>query len=128
MVKKFITEEEFKDNLEMQIQLVPVIFGHLQDQGVTRDEELPIHFYFYTNAKAKAEQLFEHLRTRSKFRMQEPHKVKGTWSVIGRIEKCKIEVEILQKIVEGLSMIGYGFDCLFDGFEVEVLIEKKRNN
>ena len=46
---QFVTEKQFQNNGDKQVELAPQALNQLRELGVTADKELKLEFFFYSN-------------------------------------------------------------------------------
>ena len=115
--EQYISEIDFNDNCNMQLQLSPHVIEQLRDQGVVCDKELELEYFFYTNSEEKAKNLateISKLNYTVSFGVSEVSK--DRFLVTGWTTKMKMTDDVVNQWIEQMCELGYKFDCNFDGW------------
>ena len=117
---QFVSETDFNNNLDGQLEMTPQTLVQLRKLNVTEDKELKLEYFFYTNTAEKAEQLATEI---AKLNYTVEHGVsagdKNLFIVTGWTTKMKMEGDIVNQWTKQMCELGYQFDCEFDGWGTE---------
>jgi len=115
--KRFISEQQHKDNLDSQLSMSPQTVDQLRDYGVTEDKHLKLEYFFYTNTPVKAKNLSEELSSfgySSEFgdsANDDSIKVITGWT-----SPVSMSTEAVMAWTSKMCRLGYSHDCEFDGW------------
>lgn len=115
--KKFISEEQHKENLALQLSMSPETVDQLRNYGVTDDKSLKLEYFFYTNTGEKAEALSKELSAMgyaSEFgeSAQDTH----IQIVTGWTTPVLMSTDNVLEWTAAMCNLGYKHDCEFDGW------------
>jgi len=97
------------------------ILSELRKHGVTEDKSLKIEYFFYTNAKEKADALAEKIKELNYSVLVSSDASDNTlWVITGWTNKIKISEAELATWTKEMCEIGYYYDCDFDGWGTNV--------
>ncbi len=117
---KYVSEKDFKDNLQRQMMIYPKVLGELRNTGISEGAVLHLGFIFYTNKRSKAEQLHTDLLNKG-YEMYDVRKSVSNkkWMINGQTDPVKMDVATLSVWSKEMCEIGYQYDCFFDFWDVE---------
>lgn len=117
---QFVSEAEYNNNRDKQMQMTPETLEQLRNLGVTADKELKLEYFFYTNTAEKAKQLATEIENLN-YTVQ--HGVssgdKNLFIVTGWTTKMKMSDEVVKQWTKQMCELGYKYDCEFDGWGTE---------
>ena len=114
---QFVSETAFNRNLNKQMEGALQVLEQLRGLNVTKDKELKLEFFFYTNTEDKAAQLaneIEKLNYSVQYKLSASDK--KLFVITGWTTKVKMTGEIVKQWVKQMCELGYKFDCDFDGW------------
>ncbi|MBW8183483.1 ribonuclease E inhibitor RraB [Shewanella nanhaiensis] len=115
--KRFISEQQHKDNLDYQLSMSPQTVAQLREHGVTENKLLKLEYFFYTNASVKAKSLSEELSSlgySSEF--GESANDDNIKVITGWTSPISMSTEAVMKWTSKMCHLGYSHDCEFDGW------------
>ena len=114
---QFVTEKQFQNNAEMQVELAPQTLNQLRELGVTADKELKLEFFFYSNKIDKVEKLSDELnRMNYKVQFGQSESYKKLFISTGWTTKMKMDNGTVTSWTREMCELGFKFDCDFDGW------------
>jgi regulator of RNase E activity RraB len=114
---QFVSETAFKSNREKQIQMTPQTLEQLRALNISREKELKLEYFFYTNSEIKAKQLATEIK---KLNYSVEYGVtdddKNLFIITGWTTKMKMADEVVKQWTEQMCELGYKYDSDFDGW------------
>ncbi|MBT6050028.1 MAG: hypothetical protein HOG49_24790 [Candidatus Scalindua sp.] len=115
--KKFISEQQHRDNLTSQLTMSPQTVEQLRGYDVTDDKLLKLEYFFYTNTAEKAEALSNYLSGIGySTEFGEAAHDKKIQIITGWTSPILMVTEKVIEWTEEMCNIGYKNDCEFDGW------------
>jgi hypothetical protein len=119
--ERFVTEVAFLQNRGKQTSLVPQTLAQLRQHGVTEETELPLEFYFYTDAEPKAAKLTAALKEKGYAAEHKPAPHNRHLRVIaGSASPMKMQDRVVIAWAREMCELGYASDCEFDGWAAKL--------
>lgn len=114
---QFVSEEDFKNNLESQDSKVTRTLGVMSAFNLKAKEKLEIDFFFYTDTSEKAERFAAALKELDlESSWHKPINDRNLYSIICWTDKIDNDEELLTYWTKHLCQLGYKYDCEFDGW------------
>jgi regulator of RNase E activity RraB len=114
---QFVSESQFKDNLNRQVELAPETLNQLKNYGVTDDSELKLEFFFYSKSLDNAKKLADELKKLNYVvEFGKSAGDKKLFIITGWTTKMKMDDQAVQLWTKEMCELGYKFDCEFDGW------------
>lgn len=114
---QFVSEREFINNREKQLQMTPHTLKQLRDMDISEDMELKLEYFFYTNTREKAAKLAVEMESLN-YSVQ--HGVAAGNSkqfvITGWTTGIKMTEAMLKQWTKEMCELGYKFDCDLDGW------------
>src|SRR5687767_6654263 len=115
--ERFVSESQFRDNLNKQVELAPETLSQLKNYGTTDDSELKLEFFFYAKMLNNAEQLAGELKKLNyEVEFGKSAGDKKLFIITGWTTKMKMDDQTVQSWTKEMCELGYKFDCEFDGW------------
>ena len=114
---RYVSPQSFEQNLTRQTALSPKTLEQLRQLGVNADSALKLEYFFYTDAKAKAEPLAQKLRTLNYSVESRP--LAGDqklYLITGWTTPMRMDEETVTSWTEYMVRLGYEHDAEFDGW------------
>jgi regulator of RNase E activity RraB len=113
----FVSVSQFRDNLDRQGELASETLSQLKNYGATDDSELKLEFFFYSQSLDKAEQLADSLKKLDyEVEVRESAGDNNLFPITGWTTKMKMYDETVESWTKQMCVLGYEFDCDFDGW------------
>jgi hypothetical protein len=114
---RFITRTAL-DNKRPQLQQANIqIIGQLRQVGVSKDRELKLEYFFYTNTHEKAKELASALgQLYYSVKYGPSASNQSVFVITGWTNKIKMTDEDILNWVQQMCELGFKFDCDFDGW------------
>lgn len=117
MSDRFVSDLQYRENVEKQCAMSPATLAQLRQHGVTEDTELRLEFFFYTNAIPKMESLVNDLMGIGyEVECGESAAADGTYIVTGWTSKMRMSDDVVKAWTEKMCQIGFNHDTEFDGW------------
>ncbi len=113
-MEKFVSNEEFENNLALQLEMTPQTLIQLRKINITEKDELKLEYFFYTDNEENANNLsneFKKINYKSEVVFDNEEYLITGWSI-----KMKMSNEVVLEWTKQMCEIGYKFDCEFDGW------------
>lgn len=115
--ERYVSRESFERNLESQLKMTLQTLDQLRQHAVTRETQLELEFFFYTDSTTKAAELTTAL---SKIQYRVEHRPsapdKKLQVVIGWTVRMTMDDDTVLKWTKRMCEIGFEQDCEFDGW------------
>ena len=114
---RYVSEPAFRENLAKQTMMSPQTVAQLRKHGVTRDANLKLEFFFYTDNDAKGKSLDKSLQD-LQYTVECGPAAGDTRLVLvtGWTTPLKMSEEAVVAWTEKMCRLGYEHDCEFDGW------------
>jgi regulator of RNase E activity RraB len=114
---QFVTEKQFQNNADKQVELAPQTLNQLRELGVTADKELKLEFFFYSNTIDKVEKLSDELKEMNyEVQFGQSQGDKKLFISTGWTAKMKMDNGTVTSWTKEMCELGFKFDCDFDGW------------
>ena len=121
---QFVSEEDFKNNLESQDSKVTRTLGVMSAFNLKAKEKLEIDFFFYTDTSEKAERFAAALKELDfESSWYKPINDRNLYSITCWTDKIDNDEELLTYWTKHLCQLGYKYDCEFDGWGMVSYLE-----
>ena len=113
----FQTEESYAQNRARQLEMTPQTVAQLRKYDVTKESQLKLEYFFYTNTKEKAAVLAQKL-TDMDYTGSYDHSAsdKKQFVVTGWTSRMKMDDETVLDWTARMCDLGHEHDCEFDGW------------
>lgn len=120
MNSSYKTEQEYKQNLNLQEQMNRETLEILISQGLKEKEHVELGFYFYSNDRLKLEKLGKDLSAKGyEISEIEAASLSGEFVLDGYATGLMLNLETLNRWTTAMCTLGFAHDCEFSGWEVE---------
>jgi len=114
---RFVTELQYRENLEKQCGMAPEALAQLRQCGVSEDKDLRLVFFFYTNSGATMKALADALQLIGyEVEYGESAADDGTFIVTGWTSAIRMTEDVIISWTEKMCRIGFEHDAEFDGW------------
>jgi hypothetical protein len=114
---KFLTEKDFKANLDKQLKMSPQTLEQLRQYNVTNSSRLKLEFFFYTDKLDNAIDLTNELKSKKYSVVHGPSADDPKILIIsGWTLPIKMDIDSVLEWIKEMCEVGYEFDCDFDGW------------
>lgn len=115
---RYISENEYIDNVTKQKQMNTKTLLQLSKYGINDSSELELEFFFYTNEQTKANNLAIELKKLNyKIYFIYPSEAeKKLWVISGWTNKIKMDLQNVINWTTQMCKLGFDNDCDFDGW------------
>ncbi|OEC35814.1 Regulator of ribonuclease activity B [Pseudomonas cuatrocienegasensis] len=113
----FISDQQHKENLELQLSMSPQTLEQLYEYGVSSSQSLKLEYFYYTNEQNKALSLSEPLVSlgyTSEFRQLED--APGIYLITGWSTPVQATSDKINEWTAYMCSLGFKHDCEFDGW------------
>jgi hypothetical protein len=98
---QYVSEQEFKEKLDMQRFLNSQVLQVFKKKGGASEKQLQVEFFFYTNEEDKASNLAIELnRLGYEVKSIDRQVIDGKWSITGRTQPMKMTTRTITKMVK----------------------------
>ena len=114
---RYVSESAFRENLAQKTTMSPQTVAQLRKYGVTKESNLKLEFFFYTDNEAKGQSLLKALRDlRYAVECGPAAGDSRLVLVTGWTTPLKMSEEAVLAWTEKMCRLGYEHDCEFDGW------------
>lgn len=114
---KFVSEQEYIFNLEIQTKMSPKTLEQLRDLGVDDFKKLKLEFFFYTDKEENAKKLTSELEDEGYEVSYGPSASDKKLLVItGWTKPMQMDENTVREWTRDMCSVGYEHDCQFDGW------------
>lgn len=115
--RRFVSEQQHKDNLDSQLSMSPKTIEQLRGYGVGEDKCLKLEYFFYTNSAEKAAELSKELEAMG-YSNQYGESVhdKKIQIITGWSTPISMATKNVVEWTASMCNIGFKHDCEFDGW------------
>lgn len=115
--KRFLSEEEHRENTRVQLEHVPITLGELKAHGVTDNSALQLEYFFFTDSPLKATGLMIELKERGyEIEHGRSDESEDVYIITGWTDKLPMSEASIVQWCNEMCELGYQFDCEFDGW------------
>ena len=115
--KKFVSEQQHKDNLASQLSMSPQTIEQLRAYGVGEDKWLKLEYFFYTNSAEQAAELSKELDVMGYSNQYgESAHDKNMQIITGWSTPISMATDTVVEWTASMCNIGFKHDCEFDGW------------
>ncbi len=120
--KKFVSEADYKANLESQSHIAITKLGRLREFGIEEEDELGVDYFFYTDSVDKGSKLIEDLKKMN--HLIQPEITMDKYVIIkGKTTPMKMMHEVLRDWAIDMCELGIKHDCAFSNWEINQMME-----
>jgi regulator of RNase E activity RraB len=115
--KRFVPKDAYVENLKKQTSMSPETLKELRQIGVTKQTQLRLEYFFYTNDKQKASKLSEELLQMGYSGVHRPSASDAkTFVITGWTTKMTMDESTVVSWTKQMCELGFKHDCDFDGW------------
>jgi regulator of ribonuclease activity B len=114
---RFVSEAAFRENAAKQVAMTPETLKQLGKYGVTREKELKLEFFFYTDREENASALSKTLSGMAYSAESKPSAHdKSLFVISGWTTKMPMDESKVVDWTRRMCQLGFDHDCKFDGW------------
>lgn len=118
---KFVSDKNLKANIEEKIKMIPKTIEELRKLNVSENDEMRIEYFFYSNSIKNAKLLANEIQKLNySFHLDVFPEKKHLTLLSGFTSKIKLEHDVIKEWTIQMCNLGYRFDCIFDGWELNL--------
>jgi regulator of RNase E activity RraB len=115
--KRFVSEGSFRNKRAKQIKMTPMTLAQLRKVKVTKETELKLEYFFYTDSSEKAASLAADLKAKG-YDVESRTSVsdKKEQLITGWTSKMLMSESVVLTWTKEMCELGFSHDCDFDGW------------